>query len=143
MNEIAGDSHVMAHLLEFYSGHGCWDRDICPEEKTILIDGKRVSYTCEANPADVNWTGMGIDLVIECTGAFKTESTRQCYFDQDVKKVLAFAPVPDPAINFVYDSNHQEYDAEQDNIVTAASCTTNCMTPVVKLMHEHIGMQHE
>jgi len=142
VNEIAGDSHAMAHLLEFDSVHGRWDRNISYEENAILIEGKPVSYTSKSNPADIDWTGMRIDLVIECTGKFKTEAALQCYFDQGIKKVLASAPVPDPAINIVYGINHQEYDAAKHNIVTAASCTTNCLAPVVKVMHEHIGIQH-
>jgi len=140
--EIAGDSHAMAHLLEFDSVHGRWDRNISYDDAGILIDGQRVSYNSKSNPADVDWVGMGIDLVIECTGKFKTEAALQCYFDQGIKKVLVSAPVPDPAINIVYGINHQQYDAAKHNIVTAASCTTNCLAPVVKVMNEHIGIKH-
>jgi len=142
VNEIAGDAHAMAHLLEFDSVHGRWDRGISHEDDAILIEGERVSYSSEKNPADVDWVGMGIDLVIECTGKFKTEADLQCYFDQGVKKVLVSAPVPEPAINIVYGINHQDYDAEKHHIVTAASCTTNCLAPVVKVMNEHIGIEH-
>ena len=142
VNEISGDSHAMSHLLEFDSVHGRWDRGISHDQDAIMIEGKRVSYSSQANPADVDWAGLDIDLVIECTGVFKTESALQCYFDQGVKKVLVSAPVPEPAINIVYGINQQEYDAAKHNIVTAASCTTNCLAPVVKVMNEHIGIQH-
>lgn len=142
INEIAGDSHTMAHLLEFDSVHGRWERNIRHEPSAILLDGKRISYSSEQNPGDVDWTGMGIDLVIDCTGQFKTEESLQCYFDQGVQKVLVSAPVPEPAINIVYGINHQQYDPQRHHIITAASCTTNCLAPVVKVMHEHIGIKH-
>lgn len=142
VNEIAGDSHAMAHLLEFDSVHGRWEREISHDENSILVDGKQLSYSSEKNPADVDWVGMGIDLVIECTGQFKTEQALQCYFEQGVKKVLVSAPVPEPAINIVYGINHHDYDPEKHHIVTAASCTTNCLAPVVKVMNEHIGIKH-
>jgi len=142
VNEISGDSYTMAHLLEFDSVHGRWDRDLAHEDDAILVDGERVTYSSEENPADVDWVGLGVDLVIECTGQFKTEAALQCYFDQGIKKVLVSAPVPEPAINIVYGINHHEYDAEKHHIVTAASCTTNCLAPVVKVMNEHIGIKH-
>lgn len=142
VNDIAGDSRVMAHLLEFDSVHGRWDRGLSYEDDAILLEGKRVTFSSEKNPADVDWVGLGIDLVIECTGKFKTEDALQCYFDQGVKKVLVSAPVPEPAINIVYGINQHEYNPEKHNIVTAASCTTNCLAPVVKVMNEHIGIKH-
>jgi len=142
INEISGDSKTMAHLLEFDSVHGRWDHDLGFEDDAILVEGKRVSYSSNAVPADIDWAGMNIDLVIECTGVFKTEATLQCYFDQGVKKVLVSAPVPDPAINIVFGVNHQEYKPDTHNIITAASCTTNCLAPVIKVMHEGIGIKH-
>ena len=142
VNEISGGSHAMAHLLEFDSVHGRWDRDISHTDDAIVIEGKTVSCSQQKNPVDIDWAGMGIDLVIECTGKFKSEADLQCYFDQGLKKVLVSAPVPEPAINIVYGINHAEYDAQKHHIVTAASCTTNCLAPVVKVMNEHIGIKH-
>ena len=142
LNEIAGDSTAMAHLLEFDSVHGRWHRALSHEDDAIIVDGKRVSFSRQAKPGDIDWAGMGIDLVIECTGKFKTESALECYFDQGVKKVLVSAPVPDPAVNIVYGINQQEYDPGKHRIITAASCTTNCLAPVVKVMNESIGIRH-
>jgi len=142
INEIAGDNITMAHLLEFDSVHGRWDREISYEEGVILVDGKRVSFSSFDNPADVNWSELDIDLIIECTGKFKTASALQAYFDQGIKKVLVSAPVPDPAINIVFGVNQQEYIADKHNIITAASCTTNCLAPAIKVMHENIGIRH-
>ena len=142
VNEIAGDSTAMAHLLEFDSVHGRWQRDLNHQHEAILVDGKTVTCSSKKNPADVDWANKGIDLVIDCTGKFKTEAVLQCYFDQGIKKVLVSAPVPDPAINIVYGINQHEYDADKHNIINAASCTTNCLAPVVKVMNEHIGIKH-
>jgi len=142
INEISGNSAAMAHLLEFDSVHGRWDREISSDNNSIIVDGKHISYSSEADPANINWSSLGIDLLIECTGKFKSEETLQCYFDQEVKKVLVSAPVPEPAINIVYGVNQHEYNADKHHIITAASCTTNCLAPVVKVMNENIGIKH-
>ena len=142
INEITSDSRCMAHLLEFDSVHGRWDRDIHYEDNAIFVDGKHISVSSHAQPADINWSNLDIDLVIDCTGKFKTEQALQAYFDAGIKKVLVSAPVPDPAINIVYGINHDRYDPEQHNIITAASCTTNCLAPVIKVMHEGLGIRH-
>ena len=140
VNEISGNSAAMAHLLEFDSVHGRWDHNISSDKDSIIVDGKHIRYTSEANPANINWSD--IDILIECTGKFKTEEALQCYLDQGIKKVLVSAPVPDPAINIVYGVNHQEYNPHKHQIITAASCTTNCLAPVVKVMNENIGIKH-
>jgi len=142
INEIAGDNITMAHLLEFDSVHGRWDREISHEEGAILVDGKRIGFSSFDNPEDVNWSELDIDLIVECTGKFKTASSLQAYFDQGIKKVLVSAPVPDPAINIVFGVNQQEYIADKHNIITAASCTTNCLAPAIKVMYENIGIRH-
>jgi len=142
INEISGDSATMAHLLEFDSVHGRWGREPTADDSGIFLDGKTVSYSSEKKPADIHWADRGIDLVIECSGKFKTEESLQAYFDQGIKKVLVSAPVPEPAINIVYGINHHEYNADKHHIITAASCTTNCLAPVVKVMNEHIGIKH-
>lgn len=142
INEIASDSRCMAHLLEFDSVHGRWDRDIHHDDKAIFVEGKRISVSSHPQPADIDWSSLDIDLVIDCTGKFKTEQALQAYFDAGIKKVLVSAPVPDPAINIVYGINHDQYDPEQHNIITAASCTTNCLAPVIKVMHEAVGIRH-
>jgi len=142
VNEIAGNSETMAHLLEFDSVHGHWNKAISHNEDSITIDQKQVTYSNYGTPGEVDWKGMNIDLVIECTGKFKTASSLQAYFDQGVRKVLVSAPVPEPAVNIVYGINHHEYDADKHSIVTAASCTTNCLAPAIKVLHEGIGIKH-
>jgi glyceraldehyde 3-phosphate dehydrogenase len=142
INEIKGDAACHAHLLEFDSVQGRWDQNIFFAEDSISIHGKTIGFSSHFFPEDVNWGEKDIDLVIECSGHFKSAQALQPYFDQGVKKVLVSAPVSDPALNIVYGVNHQLYQSKKHHLVTAASCTTNCLAPVVKVMHEEIGIQH-
>jgi len=140
INEIKGDATCQAHLLEFDSVNGRWPHDISHRGGAIVVDGKEIGFSMDATPEDVDWGTRGVALVIECSGKFKTKEALQPYFDQGVKKVLVSAPVPEPALNIVYGVNDHLYDPAVHDIVTAASCTTNCLAPVVKVMHEKIGI---
>lgn len=142
INEIKGNALCHAHLLEFDSLQGRWQRDIRADGDWIVVDGRRVGYSRAPTPTQVDWSALGVDLVIECSGKFKSEETLRPYFDQGVKKVLVSAPVADPALNVVYGINDHLYDPARHDIVTAASCTTNCLAPVVKVMNEQIGIVH-
>ena len=142
INEIQGDAACHAHLMEFDSVHGRWERDIQAGEDHIMVDGRRVGFSMHREPGDVDWAGMGIDIVLECTGQHKTAQALQPYFDQGVKKVVVSAPVPEPALNIVYGINHEQYDPALHQIVTAASCTTNCLAPVIKVLNEGLGIRH-
>jgi glyceraldehyde 3-phosphate dehydrogenase len=142
INETAADAVCSAHLLNFDSVHGRWDREACADADAIIIDGRRITHSSVAAPSDVDWRGMGIDLVIEASGKFRTPETLQAYFDQDVRKVVVAAPVAEQALNIVMGVNDDLYDPQQHTIVTAASCTTNCLAPVVKVMHESLGIRH-
>jgi len=142
INDITGDAACQAHLLEFDSVHGRWPHDITATVDSIIINDSEVTYSCHADPVNVGWAARGIDLVLECSGQFKTEAALQPYFDQSVKKLLVSAPAPDPALNIVMGINDNLYDPARHHIVTAASCTTNCLAPVVKVMHEGIGIRH-
>jgi len=144
INEISGSAECHAHLLQFDSIHGQWgeDKTISHDQDSITIDGAEISFSQYASPKEVDWESLNIDLVMECTGKFKSEEQLQAYFDSGVKKVLVSAPCPAPALNLVYGVNHDQYDPSQHHIVTAASCTTNCLAPVVKVMHETLGIKH-
>ena len=144
INEIAGDAHCQAHLIQFDTVHGQWgqDKTISSTDNSITIDSQTLTFSQSENPADIDWKALEIDLVIECTGQFKTEQQLQTYFEHGVKKVLVSAPCPEPALNLVYGVNHHLYDPAQHHIVTPASCTTNCLAPLVKVMHENIGIKH-
>lgn len=142
INEVRGDAACHAHLLEFDSVHGRWDQNIFFDDSSISIHGNTIGFSGHFFPEDVNWGDKGIDLMIDCSGHFKTAETLQTYFNQGIKKVLVSAPVPDPAVNIVYGVNHDVYNPAEHQIITASSCTTNCLAPVVKVMHEEIGIQH-
>ena len=144
INEIEGGADCHSHLLQFDSVHGPWgqDKDINYSENTIDIDGQSLSFSQHDSPEQTNWQQYDIDVLLECSGKFKTAEQLQPYFDQGIKKVIVSAPCPDPALNLVYGVNHHLYDPQQHHIITAASCTTNCLAPMVKVMHESIGIKH-
>lgn len=138
-----------AYLLKFDSVHGTWGPEVEAEDGKIVItreDGSQalVTYTEESDPAKLDWKALGVELVLECSGKFLTRAQLQPHFDNGAKKVVVSAPVkdPSPVLNIVYGINHELYDAANDHIVTAASCTTNCLAPVVKVIHEKLGIRH-
>ncbi len=140
INEIGTDAAGSAHLLKFDSVHGVWGPDCTGEGDAIRIDGRAIPYSRNPAPADTDWSDC--DIVIEATGKHhKKPETLRGYFDQGVKKVLVAAPT-DGALNIVYGVNHHRYDPTEHHLVTAASCTTNCLAPLVKVMHERIGIRH-
>lgn len=143
VNEVKGGAETAAHLLEFDTVHGPWARNrIEAQEASFSIDGNVVSYSTHADPADIPWGDLGVEIVIEASGKFRTPETLQAHFDNGAKKVLVAAPVKEGALNVVYGVNDDLYDPAQHHIVTAASCTTNCLAPAVKVVHEKIGIEH-
>jgi glyceraldehyde 3-phosphate dehydrogenase len=141
INDAVGDAAMHAHLLEFDSVHGRWPAAFEADEGSISIDGTRIPVTNTRNLEDLPLDG--VDVMIDCTGAFKTEAKLAPYFAAGVKKVVVSAPVKDgPTANIVYGVNDDIYDADAHQIVTAASCTTNCLAPVVKVLLEGIGIKH-
>ncbi len=140
VNEIATDAAGCAHLLKFDSVHGTWDEDCEAEGDVMIVGGQRI--TCSRNPAihETDWSDC--DIVIEATGRHhKIPETLQRYFEQGVKKVIVAAPT-EGALNIVYGINDHLYNPAEHHLVTAASCTTNCLAPVVMVMHERIGIMH-
>jgi len=141
INDAVGDPAMHAHLLEFDSIHGRWPAAFAADEGSVAIDSTRIPVTSTRNLKDLPLDG--VDVVIDCTGAFKTEAKLAPYFALGVKKVIVSAPVKDgPTANIVYGVNTDIYDADTHQIVTAASCTTNCLAPVVKVLLEGIGIKH-
>ena len=141
LNDAVGDPAMHAHLLEFDTVHGRWPARFSSDDSSISIDGIRLPVHAQKRLEDLPLDG--VDVVIDCTGAFKTEAKLAPYFDAGVKKVVVSAPVKDgPAANIVMGVNHDTYDPQAHRIVTAASCTTNCLAPVVKVVHEHFGIRH-
>ena len=144
VNEISGGAATTAHLLEFDSVQGRWRGEIGADaEDAISIAGKRIGFSAAASPVDVPWGDLGCDVVLECTGKFRSVETLEAYFDRGVKRVIVAAPVKNPGVlNVVIGVNEGRYDPAAHRIVTAASCTTNCLAPVVKVLHEAIGIRH-
>ncbi|WP_264214095.1 ArsJ-associated glyceraldehyde-3-phosphate dehydrogenase [Leisingera thetidis] len=141
INDAVGSPEMHAHLLEFDTVHGRWQADFGFAENSVTIGGTRLPVHCERRIEDLPLEG--VDVVIDCTGAFKTEAKLAPYFDAGVKKVVVSAPVKDgDAANIVYGVNQGTYAPGRHRIVTAASCTTNCLAPVVKVLHEAIGIRH-
>ncbi|EAQ23167.1 ArsJ-associated glyceraldehyde-3-phosphate dehydrogenase [Roseovarius sp. 217] len=141
INDAVGDAAMHAHLLEFDTVHGRWDARFGHDEGAVIIDGTRLPFVGARDLGDLPLAG--VDVVIDCTGVFKTEAKIAPYFAAGVKKVVVSAPVKDgDAANIVYGVNHEIYEPARHRIVTAASCTTNCLAPVVKVLHESIGIKH-
>lgn len=141
INDAVGDPEMHAHLLEFDTVHGRWPADFAHDDASITIDGTRIPFIGTRDLTDLPLDG--VDVVIDCTGVFKTDAKLAPYFEAGVKKVVVSAPVKDgPTANIVMGVNHDTYDPARHHIVTAASCTTNCLAPVVKVIHENLGIKH-
>ncbi len=144
VNELAGGAAATAHLLAFDSVQGRWRADIAADgDDAIRIGDRRLSFSAQALPAAIPWGELGVDLVLECTGRFLTPETLQGHLDRGAKRVIVAAPVKvGEVLNVVVGVNHELYDPARHRIVTAASCTTNCLAPIVKVVHEAIGIRH-
>jgi len=142
VNEVKGGIETAAHLLQFDSVHGRFPGNAGVDRGRLMIDGQSVSFSEHARPGDVPWADLGVDLVLESTGKFRTVETLEPYFAGGVRKVVVAAPVKDAeALNVVMGCNDHLYDPAAHHIVTAASCTTNCLAPVVKVIHGQIGIE--
>jgi len=142
INEPAGGAETAAHLLVFDSVHGRWGHDVKATSDALSIDGKQVTFSDRSAPGEVSWADHGVDLVLECSGKFRTTALLQPYFERGVKKVIVAAPVKEGALNVVVGVNDHLYEPDRHHLLTAASCTTNCLAPVVKVVHEGIGIRH-
>ena len=144
VNEIKGGVAATSHLLQFDTVQGRWRTDIKSEgENAIVVDGKQVGFSSHPTAADIPWGDLGVDVVLECTGKFINHATLDGHLKRGAKRVIVAAPVKEAdVLNIVVGINHQLYDPAKHPIVTAASCTTNCLAPVVKVVHENIGIRH-
>jgi glyceraldehyde 3-phosphate dehydrogenase len=142
VNEIAGDAATAAHLLQYDSVHGTWHQSVAAEADALRIGARRLGYSRHADIAATPWRELGVDLVVDCTGKFKAKAALAPYFAAGVRKVVVSAPVKDGALNIVMGVNDHDYAADRDQIVTAASCTTNCLAPVVAVIQCEFGIRH-
>ena len=148
INDPGGDAGSGAHLLSFDSVHGRWGTEAIADGNAIRIGDRRIGWSMNPDPIAVPWQAAGVTMVLECSGRFKTADTLQPYFDQlGLQRVVVACPVKGEiagaeALNVVYGINHDLYNPDQHRLVTAASCTTNCLAPVVKVVHEQFGIRH-
>jgi len=141
INDPHGDASSLAHLLEFDSIQGRWQHATHTDDNHIVINNQRISVSQNKHIADTDWSGC--DVVIEASGVMRKRQLLQAYLDQGVQRVVVTAPVnADDILNIVMGINHDLFDASQHRIVTAASCTTNCLAPVVKIMQAKLGIKH-
>ena len=141
INDPAADAATYAHLLKFDSVQGIWPNEVSADNENIIINGKPIRVTTNKAIADTDWSGC--DVVIESSGKMKTVAILQAYLDQGVKRVVVSAPVKEAgALNVVMGVNQHLFSPAEHRIVTAASCTTNCLAPVVKVIHEKLGIRH-
>ena len=141
VNDPAGDAATLAHLLNFDSVHGRWQHEAVAEGNSMRINGARIAVSHNRAIADTDWSAC--DLVVEASGKMKTKALLQAYLDQGVQRVVVTAPVKEEGVlNVVMGVNDHRYDPARHRIVTAASCTTNCLAPVVKVIHEALGIRH-
>jgi glyceraldehyde 3-phosphate dehydrogenase len=142
INEIKGGPATAAHLLAFDSVHGRWPHAVTATTDAIAIDGTSITFSERSAPGEVAWKEHGVDLVLECTGKLRTAALLDPYFAAGVKKVIVAAPVKAGALNVVVGVNDHLYAPDQHHLLTAASCTTNCLAPIVKVVHEGLGIRH-
>ena len=142
VNDPNLDSEAMAHLLEFDSVHGRWNVPVAATAHGMDIAGRSLTVSGARAPGEVDWRAAGVDLVLECSGKFRDRATLDPYFTAGVRKVIVAAPVKAGALNIVYGINDNDYDPETHDLLTAASCTTNCLAPVVKVIHKGLGIRH-
>jgi glyceraldehyde 3-phosphate dehydrogenase len=143
VNEVEGGPQTGAHLLEFDSVHGRWQVPVAGSANGLVVDGREIGWSDAPEPGALDWASLGVDVVLECSGRFRSGPALAPYLERGVRKVVVAAPVKDgSALNVVVGVNEHLYDPAAHSIVTAASCTTNCLAPVVKVLHEGIGISH-
>ena len=142
VNEAKGGPEVAAHLLEFDSVHGRWPIAVRAGCAGFTVNGHAIAYSNSTAVEEIAWDQAHVDVVIECSGKFLTPETLAGHFKRGARKVVVAAPVKQGALNIVMGINDHLYDPRRHDIVTAASCTTNCLAPVVKVVHERLGIRH-
>ena len=136
------DAATMAHLLKYDSVHSKLDMDIRAEDKAIIVDGRSIAYTAVKDPAELPWQSLGVDIAMECTGLFRDRASAGKHLSAGARKVIISAPAKEPDATIVMGVNHTTYDPKQHHVLSNASCTTNCLAPVAKVLMEKFGIQN-
>lgn len=135
------DPPTLAHLLKYDSVHGAFGADIKSADRSLVINGKEIEIQSEKEPAGLSWGDLGVETVFECTGRFRDRESASGHLDAGAEKVIISAPAKSPDITIVMGVNEQEYDGDNHHIVSNASCTTNCLAPVCKVLLDHFGIE--
>jgi glyceraldehyde 3-phosphate dehydrogenase len=135
------DASTMAHLLVYDSVHGKLDMQVSAKEDAIIVDGKSIAYTAVRDPEKLSWKDFGVDIAAECTGLFRDRDSAAKHLTAGARKVIISAPAKDPDITIVMGVNSNKYDPRQHHILSNASCTTNCLAPVAKVLLENFGIK--
>ncbi len=136
------DAHSNAHLFKYDTTYGIYKGEVKAEENAIVIDGDRIRVFAEKDPANIPWGDVGADIVVEATGVFTEAEKAAAHLRGGAKKVIITAPAKDEDITIVMGVNHEAYDPSRHHIISNASCTTNCLAPVSKVLHESFGIEH-
>lgn len=136
-----GDVKTAAHLLKYDSTHGRYDKSVARDEKSLIVDGKKIQMSACKNPAEIPWKDWGVDVVLECTGAFKSKDDFMKHVQGGAKRVLVSAPADGVDLTVVYGINHSAYDPAKHHVISNASCTTNCLAPVAKVLNDAFGIE--
>ncbi len=134
------DTNTIAHLLKYDSVHGPLNREVSAKDGQIIVDGKAIQVSAIKDPAQIEWTQSNVDVVLECTGLFRSREAASKHLEGGAKKVIISAPASDPDITIVMGVNHEDYDPASHHILSNASCTTNCLAPVAKVLLENFGI---
>ena len=134
------DTQTTAHLLKYDSVHGCFNKSVTAKEGAIVVEGREIKVTSFKDPAQIPWQAAQVDVVCECTGFFRDRESAAKHLDGGAKKVLISAPATNPDITIVMGVNHEDYDPASHHIISNASCTTNCLAPVAKVLLENFGI---
>ncbi len=137
-----GKAETSAHLLKYDSTHGVYNKEVSCDEGHLIVGGRKIPHTSVKNPAEIPWKSWEVDVVLECTGAFKKKDDFLAHLKGGAKRVMVSAPADGVDTTLVYGINHQSYDPSKHQVISNASCTTNCLAPVAKVVHESFGVEY-
>jgi glyceraldehyde 3-phosphate dehydrogenase len=135
------EPRALAHLFKYDSVHGAWSGEVKATDKSIIIDGREIAVTAQKDPAALPWKSMGADIVLECTGRFTDRAGAEKHMAAGARKVLISAPAKGPDLTIAYGINHEQYEPSKHHLISNASCTTNCLAPLGKVLLENFGIE--
>jgi glyceraldehyde 3-phosphate dehydrogenase len=135
------DARTLAHLLKYDTTMGVLDQEVAAAEDSLIVDGRKIAVLAERDPAALPWKDLLVDLVIESTGVFTDATKARAHLDAGARKVVISAPAKNEDITIAYGINHDRYDPAAHHVVSNASCTTNCLAPLAKVLHDHLGVE--